>query len=187
MRAIASITFVCVVLLAGCGGGDSESEGDDPADPSPTAAGSNGAATAATPASTAVADDPGGPAGAVVTVGTETFEFDSIGGRGCVRVGGQVSGGADMTGADVTASFTIPPADWESNDRFNNPPSLSVIDRRSDPAVRWDAGNLGTVDSYTIDDGGVSGTATFVSERLAGSQDFVSETVSGTFDISCGS
>ena len=131
-------------------------------------------------------DDSVGGAVTVVTLGTETLEFDTFTGPGCVTIGGQVSGGAAMTGTEVTMNFTIPPEDWETNERFRDPPSISVLDWDSDPTVRWDAWeDDGNVD-YTIDESGTSGTATFTSQALRGSADFVSETLPGTFDIDCG-
>ncbi len=163
-------SLLALAFLIGCGG--------DAPDALPN---KSETAASSTPGSTGVPEDaPSGPAGVVVTIGAETFEFDDLGPLGCVRVGGQVSGGGDISGSEVMVSFTIPPEDWETNDRFRNPPRISVIDRRSAAVVQWvaDGETSGGVESYAIDAQGVEGTATFVS------LDGVTE--SGSFDIDCG-
>ena len=130
--------------------------------------------------------------GAVVTIGTETFEFESL--DQCVTIGGQISGGASLTDAEVHLSFTIPPEDWETNERFNNPPSISIEDRRSVPNVQWYARSDGSlppdaanqVDSYTIEGRHTSGEVTFRSQSITGGVSIESETAPGTFEIDCG-
>jgi hypothetical protein len=172
VRAIALILMVAGVA---CGG-----DGDDTETPL--------ASTATEDTATEDADSAGGAGRVSVTVGAETFEFDEINLPGCVRIGGQVSGSASMTNAEIAVNFTIPPEDWETNDNFRDPPSIAVLDRSSDPAVRWGAGGGvgGSVDSYAIDSGSVSGNATFRSEAITFASGFVSETTSGTFEIDCG-
>jgi hypothetical protein len=182
MRNVMVGAIALVLMAAGiaCGGA-----GDDTESP-PASTAADDAATE--DAATEDADSAGGAGRVIVTIGAETFEFDVIRLPGCVRIGGQVSGSAAMTDAAVTVNFTIPPEDWETNDNFGNPPSIAVLDRSSEPAVRWGAGEGvgGSVDSYAIDGGSVSGNATFRSEAITFASGFVSETTSGTFEIDCG-
>lgn len=177
--------LLLVAIVVACGGDDDDDDASSESQPDTT---SDAATATATTASTSAADDESsGAERVVVTIGTETFEFDVIRQPGCVLIGGQVSGSAEMTGGAVTFGFTIPPEDWETNERFRNPPDISLVDESSDPAVLWRAGGPGgNVDSYAIDGGRASGSATFVSEAYRGDPDFVSETASGTFDIDCG-
>lgn len=171
------VPVLLLILVVGCGGDDdsSESSPETTSAATDTEAGADGPSDAENPGTT----------GAVLTIGTETLEFDSI--DRCVTIGGQVSGGAESTNGEVQLSFTIPPEDWETNENFRNPPSVSVIDRGTEPEIRWSAGATGgQVDSFSIDGESAAGEATFVSESITFSEGFVSETVSGTFDISCG-
>jgi hypothetical protein len=160
------VASLVLVLLTACSGNDDDGGGFQPQETTAESGGSGDASAAA--------------GGAVVAIGSETFEFDAFNAPGCVTIAGQVSGGADLDGGAVRLTFTIPPEDWETNENFNDPPSISITDGRTDPEVRWNA----EVDSYSIDEG-ASGSATFVSASMAFSEDFVSETTSGTFDISC--
>lgn len=175
------IASALVAALVGCGGGD--------ADPSAaTQLGHGGGASEQVEASgDPAAATSSAESGATVVIGDETFEFDGIDAPGCVRIGGQVSGGASVADRSVRLTFGIPPEDWETNERFNDPPVISIFDARTDPEVRWASGLAGgQVDTYTIDDGGAQGSATFTSESLIFTEGFVSESVAGTFEIACG-
>jgi hypothetical protein len=188
------LLVVAAVAMVACGGGGAEDRGA-------TVAEGPGAMPDGINDEPAEDDDDNGDASGdggsgdgrgFVTIGDEEFELDNSG--RCVTIGGQVSGGASAHNGSVDVSFTIPPEDWETNEHFNNPPTISVIDRRSEPNLQWTARanpNLPAeeapgVDSYTSEGGRAYGEATFRSAPLTGPADPADQAVGGTFDFDCG-
>jgi hypothetical protein len=180
------VPMLALVFAAACSGGNGDT-GSSASQPDVATGGSNAPAGG---------DGAAGAAGrAIVTIGTETFEFDVLG--NCVTIGGQVTGDAELADAEVKVEFEIPPEDWETNDSFKNPPSIHLLDARADPNVRWDARNdpsvpapaalASSLDSYTIEGTHARGQATFRSGTPSGAVGFVSETMMGAFDFDCGS
>jgi hypothetical protein len=178
MRVLVAAGLVAVVC--GCGGDDAASPTAAPVEQRDRTSEEIGESSGD------AADPTSGKQGAVVTIGDETFEFDGFDAPGCVRMGGQVSGGSSLGDQSTWITFTIPPEDWETNEHFDDPPVVSLFNAQDGPEIRWASGlGGGQIDSYTIDGAGARGSGTFTSESMGVSENFVSETVEGSFEIFC--
>lgn len=130
----------------------------------------------------------GGPVGqastAVVTVGSERYEFDNMTCYPGVLLG--ATSGDELP----RVSFTIPPTDWETSGQGFGPPNVSLqLAETPDGFVEaWTADpqateGLGQVDSYTRTNSSASGTATFVETTVGNFDEPVA--VQGTFELTC--
>ena len=178
------------LVAAACGGGDDDASADTAA-----AGGTQATTTTAAPAGGSGGGSSGESSGnyAIVTVGSTTYEVPANSLNLCNSLDNLIfaSFATDGAGTVVTAggtdvgvqiNFGIPVPEWEAEGL--QPPTLDVDDRGT--SVRWWASvprGLGSVDSWTLEDGKAVGEATFVGEEIGTTNQVGTE--SGSFEIMC--
>lgn len=171
------------LAAAACGGGDDDGNADrtDGATTTTQTSGSQG--------------DPGdgGTNYAIVTVGGTMYEVPANSLNGCNSLGNLIFGSfatdgdgtvvqAGGTDVGLQINFGLPVPEWEAEGL--QPPGIDVDDRAT--SVRWWASvprGLGSVDSWTLEDGKAVGEATFVGEELGTGTQVGTE--AGSFEVVC--
>ena len=185
------IAAVLALMAAACGGGDDDGSADGSSDTQAPAT-----TTTSQPAGNGSAGGSSGESGgnyAIVTVGSTTYEIPANSLNLCNNLGNLIfasfavdAGGtvvaAGGTDVGVQINFGIPVPEWEAEGL--QPPTIDVDDRAT--SVRWWASvprGLGSVDSWTLEDGKAVGEATFVGEEIGTTNQVGTE--SGTFEVMC--
>jgi hypothetical protein len=209
-----SLAIVAMFAIAACGGGDDDggddSNGDNDAPDATATADNSGGDNDDDGDNDGDNDDDGdddgdGAAFAKVTIGSDSWEFDLASQfSACIALGGAIGAvGPGANGIDVDVDITLPPEDWESqsDDDGWDAPSVRVDDDVNDR--QWRAGGdiindilagrdnidgVSQVDSFSIDGGTASGTATFIDMRAVtfAAGDALPDSVQGSFEVSCG-
>lgn len=169
------------LMLAACGGSTSDEAGADDA----TASGTESETGAS-------GSSDGSGNYATVTIGGTTYEVPPdplnlcnsldtlISGSFALDAGGEVTQ-AGSPEASMQINFGIPVPEWE--DEGLQPPILNVD--LHDEGIRWFAGvdrGLGSVDSWQLNDGVATGSASFEAETVTGES---AGAESGSFEIVC--
>lgn len=147
----------------------------------------------------ASADNPdgatGGPAGATVVIGDETYEATNE--LVCITMGGALGAQFMTDDETVTIDIDVPPEGWESDSASDwDPPSIRVDDDRVEAdSHQWVAGktelemngggSFSSVDTYSLGDGTVSGEATFI-DNFDLTNNVEPTPTTGTFELTCG-
>jgi hypothetical protein len=201
-RKLVGLFVVLALVAAACGGGDESST--DPTSAPTSAPSDSENNTPTTGATTPPPEDGGSEAQgdntAVVTIGTNRYEFDMTPGN-VQRCDPDFFGafwgiGVSSDGGEASLNLLLPP---EGDPNFEDPPSVTVNDQAND--LDWQAdpefvasyaqleGIAIQVDSWTIDGNTASGAATFLDANAAyafvGGTADAPELVQGTFEISC--
>lgn len=192
LRGIAMVLFVGLLTATVACGGDDDDGGDIglPGDSGSNANGDDESSDG----------NGAGAKRAVVTIGDETFEADMS--TLCLAAFGAVGGVGYTEDGTVEVRIDLPPEDWETSDDDGwDPPRVEVFDERGDGQLLWTADvdivtrypgleGKSQVDSYSLEDGGGSGTATFIELNQYGLFDIGSaeepEPITGSFEIDCG-
>lgn len=212
MKTIGIGTAVLLVLATACAGGQEEADGGDSPTTSVEAEPSNGsddgASTTAPPSDGEAAEEAAetmtdlAPGTAVVTVGSETFEFAEV---TCETYEGLYEDNSRLTAGGTDdqrnqLNVDLFPGGTDVENSFN---VHYVSVRNSQESFRWSADVLdfpspdeetipeggSQIDSVTIEGGYAVGTATFIDTEAVSeahrSGDPVPESMTGSFEINC--
>ncbi len=122
MTRLAAFTAVLAIGLAACGGSATEAPATQGASAAP--ASSDGPAVPTADAPSTAAPNPGGGQlnTAVVTIGTERYEFSDV--KCSIFTAGYIQAG--NYGADPEVVIVLPPPGWEAQGDVFSPPSVQV-------------------------------------------------------------
>ena len=198
MTRMAALTAVLAIGLAACGGPASDAPATENASSAPLSSESPAIPTADAPSTDApstAAPNPGGGQQntAVVTIGTERYEFSDI--RCDIFTAGYIQAG--NYGADPEVVIVLPPPGWEAQGDVFSPPSVQVslgsgLDEQvwfagDDPPVVTSIPDGSTQLDYNVPEGRpvtATGTGTFVDVQAI---NFGREWsgVAGSFEVTC--